>query len=1421
MPAHLIQLPSAAPVNEGERLVVELLAAQLPGSYTLIPNVQIPTPGRPPYDYDLIVVAPHALYVLEIKNWKGGIVGDDFTWMVDGNYRRNNPLPTVNNKARVLKSQLKNASSAFETLWVQPLVVIVDDQGHLNIRGTARDQVVRHTALVAYLTDRDQLEGRAGDWRPARDLLVRSIQHAVRGRPLGKLRFGDYEVVETLVRRDRVAEYKARSVLLQQANLFRLRVFSYNPYLPEAEQERRKAIILRESEAIQRIGAHPNVIDVRTLFTDPNDPNLFVEVTEWSEQGTLRTLMAPDQALTLERKLELAEGIAAGLKAAHDQHVIHRDVRPENVLIGRDNQPKVMNFDYARIPLPGGITVGPPQHDPDEPRAYLAPELLTPGTVPTPAADVYGLGMLLFELLVGEPAFPTPEQALKDQTAGGGPGDYGVPDVPPRLNDLIRGMVKVDPAARIQGMDEVLAEIQAIRKLPSGTLEQSAPATSVPEPSGPRLYDPHLYEVDDKIQGKYLVQKRLSAGGYGQVYRVYDELTDRVWALKVYSGGGDLAMEALRAEIRTLLDLSHPNIVRVHDWGILQPSGRLFLVSELVDGEDLRRYASPNPEQRLQLRETVAVVIDVLEALASIHPPMDQIEELERRRDAGELEYHEFQQLQQLKEQGHLHRDIKPENIMLTRAGRAKLIDFNIARKAADARQTYVGTPHYMLPTVGSQMAERWSSANDLFALALVLYELVSGQHPFYNRDPACGYPPTDPRTYVPDLHPRFAELLLRAVNHAEHTVYRNARRFQAALEALNGVYRAPKPLAYTPTLLIDPDEQGRPNYNPFVTRLLRLYSQARRDNGGTRGLDDLARLTYVETRLDLMLRPAILEGRYRLVIITGNAGDGKTAFIKSLEHTVTENGGAISAQGENASTFTYNGVRFVTNYDGSQDEGAERANDLVLEEFFRPFDDGHFGAPAATLTHVIAINEGRLLDFFAPGHPAATGFGQLGGAIRAYFDPDQSSSPPDWLLIVDLNQRSVVAPDSDAPARASIFERQLQVFLKPELWQACGGCAFYDGCPIRHNAATLADPAAGPAVRERLRTLFEIVHLRRQMHITMRDLRSALAWLIAHDHSCADIARLHEQHTPPRAWLELLYINAFAANGHPPEGRGDDRLVRLLRQVDPAEVANPSVDRTLHFHGLDDLPMLAFEQRRNLARDWLDEWCLPTGWSAGSDPVTLADQRARHAVLRRVAFYEQRGDAWQQMLPYHQLELFRAATCGNDEARAKTTQLLVKGISLAEGARDPQQIEQYICIRSGKGGRRIKSFRLFPAGDFMLRIPPPRGAAYVEYTADRVLFIHQPQAAADQVAGARPAELSISLDLLELLAQIQDGFTPSADAISGLFINLVIFKHALAHLPYRRLVLTRDDGQYYEVVQDGTTMTLRKQEKVAHEAQP
>ena len=342
-------------------------------------------------------------YTLWKSRLAGGIEGDDYTWVVAGEFLRPNPWPTVNNKARVLKSSIENKQPTLGQFWVEAVVAIVDERGSVNLQGNRQNRVFKYLDLKAFLTDPASLDGKDNNLRPVRAYLERAIQEAAVGRQRGPLRFGDYEVVETLSRRDRFAEYLARHSLLRGEGTVRLRVFSYNPYQPEEDLTRHRETIRREAEALQKIGPHPNLIALQGFSTAPDDPNLFIEITDWSSEGTLRSLLSAGAPLSLERKIEIAHGVAAGLKAAHEAGVIHRDVRPENILIGKDKQPRLMNFDHARLTMTGAKTVGPIKHDPDVPRNYMAPELLDPTRQPTPATDMYSLGVIFIWMLVGQP----------------------------------------------------------------------------------------------------------------------------------------------------------------------------------------------------------------------------------------------------------------------------------------------------------------------------------------------------------------------------------------------------------------------------------------------------------------------------------------------------------------------------------------------------------------------------------------------------------------------------------------------------------------------------------------------------------------------------------------------------------------------------------------------------------------------------------------------------------------------------------------------------------------------------------------------------------------------------------------------------------------------------------------------------------
>jgi hypothetical protein len=284
---------------------------------------------------------------------------------------------------------------------------------------------------------------------------------------------------------------------------------------------------------------------------------------------------------------------------------------------------------------------------------------------------------------------------------------------------------------------------------------------------------------------------------------------------------------------------------------------------------------------------------------------------------------------------------------------------------------------------------------------------------------------------------------------------------------------------------------------------------------------------------------------------------------------------------------------------------------------------------------------------------------------------------------------------------------------------------------------------------------------------------------------------------------LNWFYYSAFSNLKDDENSQSADRLVRLLRQIDPARISNPATDRILYFKGLKGLPLLTFENRSSIVSDDLASWTLPSTWLSAQQPQLLAEHQQRNAFLRQIAFFERRDQDWERMLPYHHLDDFKQAA--QNQNPKGLMRKVARGFSFVEGARSQSLTEGFVCIRAGQDVKaRVRSFRLFPLVDFDIQIPPFQGDRYIEYTNQHFTFIHDPDDPNKLILNSRKADLTISLDLLELLEEINEGYIPSPDDISGIFINLLTFKNALAHLPYNRVLLTRDDKRYYELTQVG-----------------
>jgi eukaryotic-like serine/threonine-protein kinase len=201
--------------------------------------------------------------------------------------------------------------------------------------------------------------------------------------------------------------------------------------------------------------------------------------------------------------------------------------------------------------------------------------------------------------------------------------------------------------------------------------------------------------------GRYQILEKLGQGGMGVVYRAFDTLIERVVALKIISApieGNPEARERFIREARAAGQLSHPNIITIHDLG--EHEGQPYLAMEFLEGEDLQtRMGRP---EKMSLGRKVELAMNICYGLEYAHA------------------------------RGVIHRDIKPANIYITDNGAVKILDFGLARLLTSeltSSHMLMGTVNYMAPE--QIRGERADHRADIFSVGVVFYELLSGRKAF------------------------------------------------------------------------------------------------------------------------------------------------------------------------------------------------------------------------------------------------------------------------------------------------------------------------------------------------------------------------------------------------------------------------------------------------------------------------------------------------------------------------------------------------------------------------------------------------------------------------------------------------------------------------------------------------------------------
>lgn len=650
------------------------------------------------------MLSPHGLFLIEIKSRPGILDGDahTWTWTTDGRrYSDDNPLILANRKAKRLASLLKRQPSMVKERMRVPFIEAVLFLSATKVAWTVDGATRTRTfdrgrpgddldGIIGALTEGLTIGPRR---HPVDGTLARSVCRAVGEcgiRPsLRDRRVSDYELKRIIAEGDGWQDWEGRHVSVGVSR--RIRIHPFAASTTDDARRSQARLAAREFQILEGID-HPGILKVlefketdrgpALVFDhDPNAKRLDFMLREHLE------LMGTDLRLHFVRQL------AETLKYAHEKRLYHRALSPQRILARELEKPfprlQIMDWQTAARDAAVGNTAQRTSgtehlenYIEDLAKVYLAPEIMSGGFEAGPHNDVFSLGAIAFHLFTGRAPASSPLDLLTRLRAVGGLLVTDVIDgAGQSLVDLIRLSTHPDVSSRIASMDEFLEYLaEAEREMRRTVAEVTV--------------DPAVAKADDPIDGGFGVIRRLGRGASADVLLVRSDGTDEELVLKVALDPAN--NDRLQSEGTVLAKLRHPNIVKSHR--TLTVAGRTAILMERAGEHTLAHHI--RSEERLSL--------DLIKRFGE--ELLDAVDYLET--------------------EGVAHRDIKPDNIGIAAVGqsgkkRLVLFDFSLSRTSPD--NIHAGTRPYLDPFLCLRRPPRWDLYAERFAVAVTLYEMLTG----------------------------------------------------------------------------------------------------------------------------------------------------------------------------------------------------------------------------------------------------------------------------------------------------------------------------------------------------------------------------------------------------------------------------------------------------------------------------------------------------------------------------------------------------------------------------------------------------------------------------------------------------------------------------------------------------------------------
>ena len=564
-----------------------------------------------------------------------------------------------------------------------------------------------------------------------------------------------YEIMKQLGEGGMGAVYKARDHELER--LVALKVI--RPELaghPDILRRFKQELILA------RQVTHKNVVRIFDLGTA--DGRKFITM-DYVEGRDLKSIINERGKIPVAETVPIIQQICRGLEAAHVEGVVHRDLKPQNVMVDDAGRVWLMDFGLARSMELSGLTrTGVLMGTPD----YMSPEQARAEKVDA-RSDLFSLGIIFFEMLIGRLPFQADTlmakllQRVKDRAVAVNEID---PSIPADVSAVVSKCLEPDVNKRYQSIREILDDLGGGGQTISVTGSVSSNATPAPgvAPSG----SPSI-SLDDLGPGsqfgpRYRIESVIGEGGMGKVYKAYDSDLDRTVALKLVRP--ELAKDAnsllrFKQELLLASRISHRNILRIHDLGDVY--GVKFISMAFVQGMDL--HESIAQRGRLPLERAVNIAKQLAGALAAAHA------------------------------EGVVHRDLKPRNVLIDVDDHIYVSDFGLAKSLDSTDKTgmtrvgeVLGTPRYMSP----EQAESKNADNrsDIYSLGIIIYEMLTGEVPFNGESSLqvmfqhVQQQPKDPRLLNPDIPEYLGTIILKCLEKDPAARYQSAEELTKDLDS-------------------------------------------------------------------------------------------------------------------------------------------------------------------------------------------------------------------------------------------------------------------------------------------------------------------------------------------------------------------------------------------------------------------------------------------------------------------------------------------------------------------------------------------------------------------------------------------------------------------------------------------------------------